>query len=83
MVPKQFSEKTMYILQSGKMSKSGRSEIVQMTASKMLNFCKYPTSDQCDEIGKKIFQDIMHGKGKDGFVSSYKASYIYILLCTW
>ena len=69
MVPKQFSEKTMYILQSGKMSKSGRSEIVQMTASKMLNSCKYPTSDQCDEIGKKIFQDIMHGKGTDGFVS--------------
>lgn len=69
-VPKQFSEKTMYVLQSGKITKSARSEIVQMTASKMLNCCKYPTSDQCEEIGKKIFQDIMHSKGKDGYVSS-------------
>lgn len=77
-VPKQFSEKTMYVLQSGKMTKSARAEIVQMTASKMLNCCKYPTTQQCNEIGRKIFRDVLHGKDDttgDGYVSG---SYIHI-----
>lgn len=53
------------------MTKSAWAEIVQTTCSLMLNYCKYPTSDQCDEIGRKIFWNILNGKGDttgDGYV---------------
>ena len=71
-VPTQFSQCTMAVLESGRMTKSAKAEIVQTTISKMLNFCKYPTTAQQDVIAKKITADIMHGR-KDstgsGFVS--------------
>ena len=71
-VPTQFSQSTMAVLASGQMTKSARAEITQATVSKMLNFCKYPTTNRHEVIGKKIVADILHGR-KDstgsGFVS--------------
>ena len=69
-VPMQFSESTMKILTSEYMSKSARREIVQMTASKMLNYCKYPTLQQYNEVGRKIVNHLLHGK-KDGSGSGH------------
>ena len=60
------------------MSKSARSEIVQMTASKMLNYCKYPTLQQYNEVGRKIVNDLLQGKkdtaGGSGYVSAHTES---------
>ena len=71
-VPTQFSQCTMAVLASGKMTKSAKAEIVQATVSKMLNYCKYPTTAQQEVIAKKITAVVMHGR-KDstgsGFVS--------------
>ena len=66
----QFSQSTMAVLASGQMTKSARTEIVQATASKMLNFCKYPTTPQHEVIRKKIVADILHGR-KDTTESGY------------
>ena len=68
----QFSQCTMAVLASGKITKSAKAEIVQTTVSKMLNFCKYPTTAQQEVIAKKITADIMHGRRDStasGFVS--------------
>ena len=73
-IPTQFSEATMQVLTSRSMSKSARKEIVQMTASKMLNYCKYPSEIQYHEVGKKIVNGLLHGK-KDSSGSGYVSLY--------
>ena len=78
-VPTQFSQSTMAVLASGQMTKSARTEIVQATVSKMLNFCKYPTP-QHTVIGKKIVADILHGR-KDTTGSEY-VSHQYVCECS-
>ena len=61
-VPTQFSQSTMAVLASGKITKFARAEIIQTTVSKMLNFCKYLTTSQHEVIGKKITADLLHGR---------------------
>ena len=82
-MPTQFSEATMEVLTSGSMSKSARREIVQMTASKMLNYCKYPTSQQYNEVGRKIVNHLLQGK-KDtsgsGYVSAHNESKYTVIM---
>ena len=73
-IPSQFFEGSMQILTSRSMSKSARKEIVQMTASKMLNFCKYPSEIQYHKVGKKIMNGLLHGK-KDSSGSGYVSLY--------
>ena len=79
-VPTQFSQSTMAVLASGQMTKSAKTEIVQVTASKMLNFCKYPKTPQHEVIGKKIVADILHGR-KDTTGSGY-VSHQYVGECS-
>ena len=61
-VPIQFSQSTIAVLASGQITKSAIAEIIQTTVSKMLNFCKYPTTSQPEVIGKKITADLLHGR---------------------
>ena len=71
-VPTQFSERTMATLHSGNMTKSARTEIIQMTVAKMLGHCKYPTLEQYEEVARKIFKHVLKGKGDTlgcGYVS--------------
>ena len=79
-VPTQFSQSTMAVLASGQMTKSARTEIVQATPSKMLNFCKYPTTPQHEVIRKKIVANILHGR-KDTTESGY-VSHQYVGECS-
>lgn len=53
-VPTQYSESSMLAISKGELTSSARREIVQSVASKMLNNCKYPTTDQIDVVASKI-----------------------------
>lgn len=62
-VPTQYSERTMEKLSNRNVSDFARTEIIQMTASKMLNHCKYPSTDQYTVVARKIVTDLLGGKG--------------------
>lgn len=53
-VPKQYSETVMAALTAKKISSNVRAQISQDVATKMLGYCKYPTSDQYEVIAQKI-----------------------------
>ena len=55
-VPTQYSESSMLAISKGELTSSARREIVQSVASKMLNNCKYPTTDQIDVVASKIVE---------------------------
>lgn len=57
-VPTQYSESSMLAISKGELTSSARREIVQSVASKMLNNCKYPTTDQIDVVASKIVEKI-------------------------
>jgi len=53
-VPTQYAESSMLATSKAELTSSARREIVQSVASKMLNHCKYPTSDQIGVAASKI-----------------------------
>ena len=69
-VPTQFSEKTMAAISTGNLTSSARAEIVQMSAAKMLSYCKYPSSIQYETVASKIVAKVLKGKG-DTFGSGH------------
>ena len=59
-------------LSNGNVTDFARTEIIQMTASKMLNHCKYPSTEQYAVVARKIVTDLLSGKGDTygtGYVS--------------
>ncbi len=71
-VPTQYSESSMLAISKGELTSSARREIVQSVASKMLNKCKYPTSEQIDVVASKIVAKI---KGsRDGLGTGHVSS---------
>ena len=60
-------------LSSGNITDFARTEIIQMTASKMLNHCKYPSTEQYTVVAWKT--DLLGGKGDTygtGYVSDVR-----------
>ena len=57
-IPSQYSESSMLAISKGELTSSARREIVQSVASKMLNSCKYPTTDQIDVVASWIVEKI-------------------------
>ena len=57
-IPTQYSESSMLAISKGELTSSARREIVQSVASKMLNNCKYPTTDQIDVVASRIVEKI-------------------------
>ena len=55
-IPSQYSESSMLAISKGELTSSARREIVQSVASKMLNNCKYPTTDQV--VASRIVEKI-------------------------
>ena len=55
-IPSQYSENTMAALRSKRIGDKHRHEIVQEICSRMINFCKYPTSKQCNIVAAKLVQ---------------------------
>ena len=61
-----------------------RTEIVQMTVAKMLSYCKYPTSAQCDTVASKIVSNLLKGKG-DAFGNGHVCTVLlqFYTQCYW
>ena len=57
-IPSQYSESSMLAISKVELTSSARREIVQSVASKMLNSCKYPTTDQIDVVASRIVEKI-------------------------
>ena len=75
-VPSQFSERTMASISSGNITTSARNEIIQMTAAKMLSYCKYPMALQYETIARNIVATILKGKGDR--IGSGHVSFVFI-----
>ena len=55
-IPSQYSEDTMAALRSKRIGDKHRHEIVQEICSRMINFCKYPTTKQRNIVAAKLVQ---------------------------
>jgi len=75
-VPSQFSERTMVSIGSGNLTSSARSEIVQMTVAKILNYCKYPTAIQYETVASKIVLNLLKVNG-----GTFGNGHVSILSC--
>lgn len=79
-VPTQYSESSMLAISKAELTSSTRREIVQSVASKMLNHCKYPTTDQIGVVASKIVGTIKGSRDSlgTGHVSLRNSVYCYI-----
>lgn len=53
-IPVQFSTSTMAAITKKQLNSTARREIVQATASKIMNVCRYPTMQQVNVVASKI-----------------------------
>ena len=56
----------MVAISKGELTSSARREIVQLVASKMLNNCKYPTTNQIDVVASNIVKKIKDSRDSLG-----------------